>query len=146
MLSNHEVLTHITAMKARYTALHQRVGGAHAMKSENLETVMKEVRAHCNWSIHPVLQADTLSQVRDYLLASPCANQTDENIQSFMQAISGYSLEKSEVLQIINERPTTVAELDCIIEEMDTRFSDEQGQEILAIVIEHLPPRPKEAR
>jgi hypothetical protein len=126
--------------------LHQRVGGAHAMKSENLETVMKEVCAHYNWSIHPVLQADTHSQVRDYLLASPCANQTDEKIQSFMQAISGYSLEKGELLQIINERPTTVAELDCIIEEMDTRFSDEQGQEILAIVIEHLPPRPKEAR
>jgi hypothetical protein len=63
-----------------------------------------------------------------------------------MQAISGYSLEKGELLQIINERPTTVAELDCIIEEMDTRFSDEQGQEILAIVIAQLPPRPKEAR
>jgi hypothetical protein len=63
-----------------------------------------------------------------------------------MQAISGYSLEKGELLQIINERPTTVAELDCIVEEMDTRFSDEQGQEILAIVIAHLPPRPKEAR
>jgi hypothetical protein len=63
-----------------------------------------------------------------------------------MQAISGYPLEKGELLQIINERPTTVAELDCIIEEMDTRFSDEQGLEILAIVTEHLPPRPKEAR
>jgi hypothetical protein len=63
-----------------------------------------------------------------------------------MQAISGYSLEKGELLQIINERPTTVAELDCIIEEMDTRFSDEQGQEILAIVIAQLPPSPKEAR
>jgi hypothetical protein len=47
MLSNHEVLMHITAMKARYTELHdQRVGGgggAKAMKAENLETVMKEV-------------------------------------------------------------------------------------------------------
>jgi hypothetical protein len=45
MLSNHEVLTHITAMKARYTELHQLVGGAKAMKAENLETIMKEVRA-----------------------------------------------------------------------------------------------------
>jgi len=44
MLSNHEVLVHITAMKARYTELHLRVGGAHTMKAENLETVMKEVR------------------------------------------------------------------------------------------------------
>lgn len=43
MLSNHEVLTHITAMKARYTDQHLRHGGTHAMKAENLETVMKEV-------------------------------------------------------------------------------------------------------
>ena len=45
MLSNHEVLAHITAMKERYTEQHQRLGGAHAMKAENLETVMKEVGA-----------------------------------------------------------------------------------------------------
>ncbi|KAA8910035.1 HRDC-like protein [Sphaerosporella brunnea] len=126
MLSNHEVLTHITAMKARYLEVHQRVGGVNAMKAENLETVMKEVR--------------------DYLLASPCANQTDENIQAFMRAVSAYPLEKGELLQIINERPTTVAELDCIIEEMDARFSDDQGQDILAVVVQHLPPRPKEER
>lgn len=36
MLSNQEVLAHITAMKARYTKEGQ-------MKSSNLETVMKEV-------------------------------------------------------------------------------------------------------
>ena len=42
MLSNHEVLAHITAMKARYT--HQKRGGSQAMmKAENLETVLKEV-------------------------------------------------------------------------------------------------------
>lgn len=51
MLSNHEVLAHITAMKARYTAQyhqhqhqHQQGGGSQAMmKAENLETVLKEV-------------------------------------------------------------------------------------------------------
>lgn len=45
---------------------------------------------------------------------------------------------------MINERPETVAELDCIVEEMDTRFSEEQGGEILGIVLSKLPPKPKE--
>lgn len=42
MLSNHEVLQHITNMKARYTQEALQVGTARAMKAENLETIMKE--------------------------------------------------------------------------------------------------------
>lgn len=38
MLSNTEVLAHLTATKQRYTASHA------PMKCENLETVLKEVR------------------------------------------------------------------------------------------------------
>ncbi|KAI5849799.1 RNA polymerase Rpb4-domain-containing protein [Tricharina praecox] len=122
MLSNHEVLVHITAMKARYTEIHHRVGGAHAMKAENLETVMKEVR--------------------DYLLVSPCASQTDGQISTFMEAVSAWPLEKGELLQIVNERPETIAELDCIVEEMDTRFDESVQVEILATVKRLLPPKP----
>lgn len=42
-LCDHEVLQHITAMKARYTHVHETQGAVHAMKAGNLETVMKEV-------------------------------------------------------------------------------------------------------
>lgn len=42
-LSDYEVLTHIKDMKARYTHLHNTRGAVYAMKSGNLETVMKEV-------------------------------------------------------------------------------------------------------
>lgn len=42
-LCDHEVLSHITAMKARYTHVHETQGAVHAMKAGNLETVMKEV-------------------------------------------------------------------------------------------------------
>ncbi|KAF8537345.1 RNA polymerase II [Trichophaea hybrida] len=124
MLSNHEVLAHITAMKARYTELHHRVGGAHAMKAENLETVLKEVR--------------------DYLSHSPCALQTPKHISTFMAAMAPYALEKGELLQILNERPETIAELDCIIEEMEARFEEVKVQGILDVVNSTLPRRPKE--
>jgi len=42
-LSDYEVLKHLTETKARYIALGQSQGTAHAMKSSNLETIMKEV-------------------------------------------------------------------------------------------------------
>lgn len=82
--------------------------------------------------------------MRDYLLASPCALQTGEHIAAFMEAVSAWSLEKGELLQIVNERPETVAELDCIVEEMDTRFDESVQAEILATIKRHLPPKPRE--
>lgn len=42
MLSNYEVLQHITATKERYIAAHLSSSAAAAMKAENLETVMRE--------------------------------------------------------------------------------------------------------
>jgi len=59
-----------------------------------------------------------------------------------MEAVSAWSLEKGELLQIINERPETIAELDCIVEEMDTRFNEDVQNEILATVKQHLPSKP----
>lgn len=146
MLSNHEVLVHITAMKARYTEMHHRVGGAHAMKAENLETVMKEVCIdpvpHSQSAGRSLTRGPPPSQVRDYLLVSPCASQTDGQISTFMEAVSAWPLEKGELLQIVNERPETIAELDCIVEEMDTRFDESVQVEILATVKRLLPPKP----
>lgn len=61
-----------------------------------------------------------------------------------MAASAKYALEKAELLQIINERPDSIAELDCIIEEMDTRFEEATQQEMLATVKQCLPAKPKE--
>jgi hypothetical protein len=61
-----------------------------------------------------------------------------------MAAMSPYAVEKAELLMMVNLRPSSVAELDCIIEEMDQRFSEEEGLEILAVVKGCLPPGPKE--
>ena len=103
------------------------------MKAENLETVMKEVR--------------------EYLLLTPCAQQTDEQIKGLMNELghrwgaegsSSGRLEKAEVLMMINERPENVAELDCAVEEMENRFSEEEQLEIVECVKRWLPRKPKE--
>lgn len=61
-----------------------------------------------------------------------------------MLCISPFALEKAELLMIINSRPSSVAELDCVIEEMDQRFTEENTAEILRIVKENLPRPPRE--
>ncbi|KAH0612589.1 uncharacterized protein H6S33_008969 [Morchella sextelata] len=123
-LCDHEVLQHLIAMKARYTHVHETQGAVHAMKAGNLETVMKEVK--------------------DYLSTTPAATQTQKDIDNFMSSVSKFALEKAELLMIINSRPSSIAELDCLVEEMDARFDDQGAQELLRIVKTTLPAGPAE--
>jgi hypothetical protein len=67
---------------------------------------------------------------------TPCAAQTDETIDDFMQRATPYQLEKVELLMIINSRPASLAELDVLIEELDTRLTEEQIEELLTLVRE----------
>lgn len=60
-----------------------------------------------------------------------------------MASLAPYSLEKAELLQIINERPDSIAELDCIVEEMDNRFDEDTQAVILEKIKEVLPKKPK---
>lgn len=76
-------------------------------------------------------------------MTTACANQTDEHVNAFVNAASKFKLEKGEVLMMLNERPETAAELDVIIEEMESRFTEEEITEILGVVLSKLPPKPK---
>lgn len=82
--------------------------------------------------------------MKDYLSTTPAATQNQEAIDNFMGAISKFPLEKAELLMMVNSRPSSIAELDCIVEEMDTRFSEDESQEMLEIVKTNLPPAPAE--
>ncbi|PUU80066.1 RNA polymerase II, partial [Tuber borchii] len=113
-LSDYEVLKHLTETKARYIALGQSQGTAHAMKSSNLETIIKEVR--------------------DYLQTTPAATQSEKAISDFMEGISAFTLEKAELLMMVNSRPSSIAELDCIVEEMDQRFIEDEPAKMLKII------------
>ncbi|KAF3942252.1 hypothetical protein ABW19_dt0202564 [Dactylella cylindrospora] len=111
MLSNYEVLAHIQDVKRKYKEEFSERGPAGAMKSGNLETVMKELT--------------------DYLSTTTVASQSSEKTTRLVEALAKFQLEKIEVLMILNHQPKNETELDVLVEELETRFTEEQIQEIL---------------
>ncbi|XP_054720611.1 LOW QUALITY PROTEIN: DNA-directed RNA polymerase III subunit RPC9-like [Uloborus diversus] len=77
-----------------------------------------------------------------YLEEMPCATQNAESVQTFLTAISAYSLTKGEKLQLLNLRPTSLVEVQLLIEESEERFTEDQMNEILAVISDTLPPAP----
>jgi hypothetical protein len=52
----------------------------------------------------------------------------------FLESLIPFDLEKAEILQMLNERPVTAAELDCVVEELESRFSGEEIEQMLEVV------------
>ena len=77
-------------------------------------------------------------KVEKFLGKSPCSQQTPERIKSFLQVLSKYKLKSSEKLQILNTCPMKPVDLHILIEECDTRFSDEEVDTILKLIQIHL--------
>lgn len=53
-----------------------------------------------------------------------------------MERATPYGLEKVELLMIVNSRPNSLAELDVLVEELEQRLTEEQIDELLALVKE----------
>ncbi|KAK3190127.1 hypothetical protein Dsin_029688 [Dipteronia sinensis] len=79
-------------------------------------------------------------QVYDHLEESISRNQTRLKINEFVEKCKRFKLAKAEVLNIINVRPSSPAEIFAIIEQAESRFEDEQLQELVDLVTEVLPP------
>jgi DNA-directed RNA polymerase subunit F len=69
----------------------------------------------------------------------PSSAQTTNQIQSFLEEIKSWPLTKMEKLTLVNTRPTNVVELMVVIEDCETRFSQEKLQAILDLLDQHLP-------
>ncbi|CAK9171174.1 unnamed protein product [Ilex paraguariensis] len=78
-------------------------------------------------------------KVYDYLEKSVACNQTRESISDFLGKCKKYNLAKSEILNIINVRPSSVVEIDPIIDDCDTRMGD-TVEELVEMVVQVLPP------
>lgn len=76
-----------------------------------------------------------------YLEDTPCKYQTDDAVREFLLQLKekDFRLTKAEKLQIVNHRPTTLVELQLLVEENEERFSEEAMNEILEIVEKTLP-------
>ncbi|XP_076338517.1 RNA polymerase III subunit I isoform X3 [Tachypleus tridentatus] len=74
-----------------------------------------------------------------YLEQTPCTHLNEEAIHKFLMEIQPYNLTKAEKLQLINHRPTALVEIQLLIEESEERLTEENMEEILAIVARVLP-------
>ncbi|KAF5935696.1 hypothetical protein HYC85_026825, partial [Camellia sinensis] len=82
-----------------------------------------------------------LHVVFDYLEQSAACNQTRERITEFVEKCKKYNLAKAEILNIVNIRPSSVVEIDPIIEECESRLGD-SVEELVELVAEVLPAPP----
>lgn len=63
-------------------------------------------------------------------------------IRRLVEKLQDYDLTKGEMIMILNNRPENAAILNACIEDLITRFTEDQQYEILAIVEEVLGPFP----
>ncbi|ORX46383.1 hypothetical protein BCR36DRAFT_331738 [Piromyces finnis] len=78
-------------------------------------------------------------EVNKYLSNMPSSTQTPEQIGNIIEALKPYALTMTEVFQIINLRPKSLIDLTLIIEECESRFTEENLESLLIVVKEQLP-------
>ncbi|KAI0441010.1 HRDC-like protein [Xylaria telfairii] len=67
------------------------------------------------------------------------------SIPVLLQRLRPYNITKGECIMVVNLRPTTIVALNAVLEDMGARFSEQQHEEIMSIIIEVLgefPPPP----
>ena len=75
-----------------------------------------------------------------HLEKTPCKHQTDETIRNFLAALQPYDFTKAEKLQLLNLRPTSIVEMQLIVEELDERLkTEEELQKLIDLIEEKLP-------
>lgn len=78
-----------------------------------------------------------------FLEPTACVNQSTELIENFLKKLDArkteFNLTKIEKLQLINQRPISAVELQVLIEDSEERFTLEQMDELLDIVLESFP-------
>ncbi|KNA10809.1 hypothetical protein SOVF_140880 [Spinacia oleracea] len=85
-------------------------------------------------------------KVYDYLVQSPACDQTRESVNEFLEKSKEYQLAKAEVINILNNRPSSAAELAPIIEALEQRNWDVDTvlDEMAEMIVQVLPPSPNE--
>ncbi|KAI9746026.1 MAG: hypothetical protein M1818_000707 [Claussenomyces sp. TS43310] len=144
-LTNYEVYTHLTEQRARH-----ELRGKKRRGPGNFETVVKEVgtcdsdggQKDCAYS----------KKLLDYLRKAPSplgerpVPYNSNTIRTLLSRLRIYDLTKAEVLMILNHRPTKVAALNTIVEELEQRFPQHSDQiDIVQIIVEVLGSPDQEA-
>ena len=140
LLSNHEVYEHIQEQQKKNRSKNRRV-------PPNQFTLTKDVSELPSWQKYA--QAN-LKQLLTYLRTKPgpLANQDKthqysaealhELFKKLREANLQSDLSKGEMLMIVNIRPTNVAVLNTVVEDMLERFTEDEQQKIIDIITETL--------
>lgn len=105
---------------------------------------IEELRSKSTVNDCPENLALVINEILSHFKQRPAGNlkapQTAENISGFMKELgeSGIYLEKAEVLQIINNAPTSLPVLFNIIEECEDRLDEEQTNRLLELCEKYL--------
>lgn len=120
MLSNYEVLTILKEVK-------ESTKNDKSTTNKNLATIAYET----------INYLEGLQHYNDL---------KDENVLDYLGEMKKFNLTKLERLQILNQRPTSMVELQILIEENEERFSEEAMEIMLDIVRKTLPIKEDEAK
>lgn len=125
-LSNYETYL---VVKQLHDTNNEREIGKRGKKGQN------RTLEHCNYGLNTVTY-ETLK----YLELTPCIEQNQDILISFYKEVKKFDLKKTELLQILNLRPTTPVELQLIIEDSETRLTEAQSNELIDLIRTQLPP------
>ncbi|KAM5345745.1 hypothetical protein ACJ41O_011606 [Fusarium nematophilum] len=117
VLSNYEVYQHLVEQRDRYKK-------AKHWGPPNLETVVRELLKYLRTKPGPLSQ-DPLPY-------------TNDCISQLLERLRPYNLAKGEIIMILNLRPSSVAALNTVVEEMAERFDEEQHEAMVTIIAEVL--------
>ncbi|KAK7746822.1 hypothetical protein SLS53_002010 [Cytospora paraplurivora] len=124
VLANFEVYQHLLNEQAKYQKNHERK----KQVPKNLQTVIREILEHFRTSPDPLSQKPTTYDTN--------------TIGRLVERLRDFDLTKGETIMILNIRPENVAILNCIVEDAESRFNEDQQNEMLAIIEEVLGPFP----
>ncbi|KAH8397873.1 hypothetical protein KR222_004588, partial [Zaprionus bogoriensis] len=72
-----------------------------------------------------------------YLEESPCKAQTRESINSYLRDLAAYRLMPHEMLQMVNDPPTSALHTQLLIDDNKAPLTDEENEAIIALTHKH---------
>ncbi|XP_022233541.1 DNA-directed RNA polymerase III subunit RPC9 [Drosophila obscura] len=89
-----------------------------------------------------------------YLEESPCKTQTREGIINYVKELASYRLKSHEVLQMVNDPPTSPLHTQLLIDDNKSPLTDEENEKIIQLSYKHFygveptpqPPQPTQSQ
>lgn len=145
-LSDYEVLQHLSKMERQYKwddeslaefKKKKKHGKVRPYNNPTLQGITRDTLTYLKQSKYtPSEEEEQLPP--DQRKPAPLCNLNDESFTTLVQGLNQFELFQAEKLQIVNQMPVQIVHLYSIVEECDTRFTEEQIEQILALVAQHI--------